>query len=352
MENKSYVMWNNKGGVGKSTINFHISSSYAEKNPDRDVIVIDMCPQANLSMMLMGGGQQSEVKIQELITKERPQTVVGYITDTIINADTTDLTSYIIKLDQVNENLSDNLYLMSGDGNLELIAPLLSERADATPLSATDNPWVKIHTIIRTLTKRRLKPERPCTFFIDTNPSFSIYTQLAIVGGEYLLVPINADDSSIFAITGLFNLIWGNRVDHPIYGKYTFASKAKLYDFELPKIALLLGNRFTQKKGAAHAFKALSTAAVKKMFEEYQAGQHRFVDNENGVEIDSVEKFEHEYSIELRDFNSAGVVSATQGLPLSKMNRNVYEVYGESIQVAKDQRELCQEVISNLVDRL
>lgn len=56
MANQSYVMWNNKGGVGKSTITFHIASVYAEKHPERDVVVIDMCPQANVSMMLMGGG--------------------------------------------------------------------------------------------------------------------------------------------------------------------------------------------------------------------------------------------------------------------------------------------------------
>lgn len=56
MSNKSYVIWNNKGGVGKSTMTFHIASVYAEQNPDRDVVVIDMCPQANSSMMLLGGG--------------------------------------------------------------------------------------------------------------------------------------------------------------------------------------------------------------------------------------------------------------------------------------------------------
>lgn len=54
MTNKSYVIWNNKGGVGKSTITFHIACVYAEKNPERDVVVIDMCPQANCSTMLLG----------------------------------------------------------------------------------------------------------------------------------------------------------------------------------------------------------------------------------------------------------------------------------------------------------
>lgn len=348
-ENKSYVMWNNKGGVGKSTITFHISSVYAENNLDRDVIVIDMCPQANSSSMLMGGGSKSEAKLQELISKDEPQSIVGYITEATLNGDA-DIEKYVTRLDTINTNLTSNLHLISGDGNLELIAPLLSERAEATPLSASDNPWIKIHSIIKNLSKKRLNSDRPCTFFVDTNPSFAIYTQLAIVGGEKLLVPINADDSSIFAITGLFNLIWGTSVIHPVYGKYTFASKAVSHNLELPKISFLLGNRFTQKKGAAHAFKALSNEAIGKMYSEFQKNPDKF---ETAAEdIDNIEEFERAYSIELRDFNSAGVVAANQGLPLSKMDKHVYEVYGERIQVAKEQRDLCKAAIESLVSKL
>lgn len=53
----SYALWNNKGGVGKSTITFHLAVRYAELNPDKKVMVIDLCPQANSSMMLLGGGE-------------------------------------------------------------------------------------------------------------------------------------------------------------------------------------------------------------------------------------------------------------------------------------------------------
>lgn len=348
-ENKSYVMWNNKGGVGKSTITFHVASVYAEKNMDRDVVVIDMCPQANSSSMLMGGGKQSEAKLSELISKDEPQSIVGYITEATLKGDA-DLSKYITKLSDINSNLTDNLYLLSGDGNLELIAPLLSERAEATPLSVTDNPWIQIHSIIKELTKKTINSNRPCTFFIDTNPSFAIYTQLAIVGGDKLLVPINADDSSIFAITGLFNLIWGTSVSHPVYGKYTFSSKAKAHNLKLPKISFLLGNRFTQKKGAAHAFKALSNEAINTMFSEFKRNPDKFEDSE--FDINNVDDFEKSYSIELRDFNSAGVVAANQGIPLSKMNRHTYEVYGEKIQVAKEQRDLCKQTIEGLVSKL
>lgn len=53
---QSYAIWNNKGGVGKSTITFHVASRYAETNPNVNVLVLDLCPQANASMMLLGGG--------------------------------------------------------------------------------------------------------------------------------------------------------------------------------------------------------------------------------------------------------------------------------------------------------
>lgn len=349
MKNKSYVMWNNKGGVGKSTITFHVASVYAEKNPDRDVVVIDMCPQANSSSMLMGGGSQSEAKLQDLISRDEPRSIVGYITQATLTGDA-DIHDYVTKLSEVNTNLTDNIYLISGDGNLELIAPLLSERAEATPLSAADNPWIKIHSIIKNLSQKRINEERPCTFFVDTNPSFAIYTQLAIVGGEKLLVPINADDSSIFAITGLFNLIWGTSTLHPVYGKYTFASKARAHKLVLPKISFLLGNRFTQKRGAAHAFKALSNEAIGKMYSEFLKNPDKF--EPTVTDVKNIEDFEKAYSIELRDFNSAGVVAANQGLPLSKMTKHVYEVYGQSIQVAKEQRDLCKSAIEELVQKL
>lgn len=350
MVNKSYVVWNNKGGVGKSTITFHIASVYAETNPDRDVVVIDMCPQANVSMMLMGGGQKGERNLQSLIEEKTPKTVVGYISDSITKADTKDLKKYIVNVHEKNENLPENLYLLSGDGNLELIAPLLSERADAAPISATDKPWIDVHLIIKQLTERQIEEKRPCTYFIDTNPSFSIYTQIAILAGEKLLVPINADDSSIFAITGLFNLIWGTEAPHPVYGKYTFSSKVDDFKAGRPKIALLLGNRFTQKIGAAHAFKALSNEAISKMYTEYTKHPDRFISISGTV--GNRTEFETKYSSELRDFNSAGVVAANQGISLSKMDKPVYEVYGETIQVSKEQREKCKETIEKLVKRL
>lgn len=48
-----YGFWNNKGGVGKTTLAFHVATSYAELFPEKAVLCIDMCPQANLSATLL-----------------------------------------------------------------------------------------------------------------------------------------------------------------------------------------------------------------------------------------------------------------------------------------------------------
>jgi cellulose biosynthesis protein BcsQ len=76
----SYALWNNKGGVGKSTITFHLATRYAQLNPERKVLVIDMCPQANVSMILLGGGQEGEDRVLQLCQLDpTPKSMVGYL---------------------------------------------------------------------------------------------------------------------------------------------------------------------------------------------------------------------------------------------------------------------------------
>jgi cellulose biosynthesis protein BcsQ len=130
---QSYAIWNNKGGTGKSTITFHVASRFAELHPERNVLVIDMCPQANSSMLLLGGGVAGEAKLLSLCSAATPKSVVGYLSDAILNRNTPNLSSYSVQLSTLNNNISPNLYLLSGDGNLELMAPAINDEASRTP---------------------------------------------------------------------------------------------------------------------------------------------------------------------------------------------------------------------------
>lgn len=53
--NMRYAVWNNKGGVGKSFLSFILGSEIVVRNPDEHVILVDTCPQANLSEIVLGG---------------------------------------------------------------------------------------------------------------------------------------------------------------------------------------------------------------------------------------------------------------------------------------------------------
>lgn len=74
-----YALWNNKGGVGKSYLTFQIASEYARTHPDQKILVIDLCPQANASSMLLGGVIRGEAALNELSSGEPRRTIAGYI---------------------------------------------------------------------------------------------------------------------------------------------------------------------------------------------------------------------------------------------------------------------------------
>ena len=50
-----YATWNNKGGVGKTFLTFMMAGEYTHNNPKKKVVAIDLCPQANLSEIILGG---------------------------------------------------------------------------------------------------------------------------------------------------------------------------------------------------------------------------------------------------------------------------------------------------------
>ena len=52
---KTYTFWNNKGGTGKTSLCFQTVLQYAKQHPEQQILVIDLCPQANLSELMLGG---------------------------------------------------------------------------------------------------------------------------------------------------------------------------------------------------------------------------------------------------------------------------------------------------------
>ena len=350
-----YGIWNNKGGVGKSTITFHLASRYAELNPNTNVLVIDLCPQANSSMMLLGGGMSGETNVMGLCTSPTPQTVVGYLSTVIAGgsgAHLPDPNQFTVQVNTFNQNLTDNLFLLSGDGNLEPISAAIFNAANAPALTPAVQPWVWIHNIFRAFCDSfaATNNQRDVIVFIDTNPAFGIYTELAISASDRLLCPINADDSSRTASNAMAILLHGTNPPHPIYGAWTFATKAAQFHSHVPQIHLLIGNRLTQFDGAATAFNALSDASANALYVIYQNHPNYFTPSPNPIR--SIQDFKDNYSALLRDFNTAGVVTSHLGSRLSLMRANYYTVHGQRVQLNRERITECLEAVDAIITRI
>lgn len=349
----SYALWNNKGGVGKSTISFHLSMRYAETNPDRKVLVIDLCPQANSSMMLLGGGNKGEEQVINFCSMDVPKSVVGYVSTVITNGRGAQLPNpdnFVVHVKDYNEEAPDNLYLLCGDGNLEPMAPAINENASAKALTPTAQPWKWTIEIFKNFINNITADENEWLVFVDTNPSFSIYTQMAVAAVERLLTPINADDSSKTAASAMIALLHGTNPVHPIYGSWTFAEMAKIQGVEVPRIHLLIGNRLTQFEGPARAFAALSDATASALYDIYLKNEDYFVEPTQNIE--SKEAFREYYSIPLRDFNTVGVVCAHLGKLLSNLKQGYYKVYDADVKVNADKKVECLKAIDSIIARL
>lgn len=195
---------------------YHVSSGIplCGEEPTQNVLVIDLCPQSNSSMMLLGGGATGEQHVLDLCTQATPKTLVGYLSTVISNGAGAALPSpqdYLVKAKQFNGHMPSSLYLLCGDGNLEPMSPAITGAAAAPPLTPTSQPWKWVHLIFKDFIENTAKHMANADWMvlIDTNPSFSIYTELAISAADRLITPVNADDSSRVATNAMFILLHG-----------------------------------------------------------------------------------------------------------------------------------------------
>src|SRR5262249_34602603 len=136
-----YALWNNKGGVGKSYLTFQIASEYARIHSDRKVLVVDLCPQANASGMLLGGMERGDQTLDLLGSRSPRRSISGYIEDRIlspyVNPNTG--TSFLINVSEYNSFAPSNLFLVAGDEQLEIQA----SRVLGATLPGPSDAWRK-----------------------------------------------------------------------------------------------------------------------------------------------------------------------------------------------------------------
>jgi len=174
------VVFNQKGGVGKSTITCNLAAISASQG--LRTLVIDLDPQGNSTSYLLGG----------FATDDQPS-VAGFFEQTL---------SYsfrsVAPTEFVVETPFENLDLMPSSAALtELVVKLESRQ--------------KIYKLREALQQLADTYDR---IYIDTAPALNFYTRAALIGGTGCLIPFDCDSFSRQALYGLLESVNEIRADH------------------------------------------------------------------------------------------------------------------------------------------
>lgn len=336
-----YGFWNNKGGTGKTSLLFQAASTYASQHPQERVLAVDLCPQANLSELLLGGlegkGSSNLLALQNMSPR---RTIGGYFQARLpspyappaIKPD-----DFLVTPASYNRKIPRNLDLVAGDALLELQANAMSTLAN-TQVPGT-NTWLAVIDWLRDFLAVLAQPYE--TVFIDANPSFSIYTQIALATSERLVVPVMADDSSRRAVQNVFSLVHGLNLPSPIYSQHAFFHRLGAAGRQVPRVHLIVKNRLTQYMGPASAY-----AAVLETIRGNIGGLltsnptiFTFTKPDDGM-------------VEVRDFQTTGVVAFALGCPFYNLDHGTKYVVGEDIYVKKEYLDNCIDAIAGIVAKL
>lgn len=175
-----YVVFNQKGGVGKSTITSNLAAISAQQG--LRTLVVDLDPQGNSTQYLLGGPQEdpdvsaAEFFEQTLRFSARDKTASDYIVETPW----------------------ENLHLMPSHQQLEELQPKLESR-------------YKIYKLRDALEALADDYDR---VYIDTPPALNFYTRSALIAAEGCLIPFDCDDFSRRALYTLLDNVQEIQADH------------------------------------------------------------------------------------------------------------------------------------------
>lgn len=185
---KSIAFFNNKGGVGKTSLVYHLAWMYAEKG--LRVVAADLDPQANLSAMFLPEERLEELWPDDL---DHPDTIAGAVAP--IRKGIGDIASPKV------EPISDRLGLVVGDLGLAQFEGKLSF-AWPSCMDGDESAFRATSAFFRILLKAFQDFEADLVL-IDVGPNLGAINRAALLAAEFVVVPLAAD---LFSLQGLKNL--------------------------------------------------------------------------------------------------------------------------------------------------
>ena len=280
------------------------------------------------------------------------RTIAGYIRERTVSPYNNPRcgAGYVTQVSTINAQIPPNLYLVVGDELLEVLASRVSNAL----LPGPDNAWALTHGWIRDLIEdvRTSWNGSSAAVFIDCNPSFGIYTELALTATDRLVIPFSADGSSKRAVRSVLSLVYGiSRLEGE--QKSDFHIRSDEFNMRLPGIYCYIGNRLTQGKGSsANAFRSVVSTIGQEIHKVWNEHPNDFCIH-GGASPRSTSEFKSMFQYEVRDANTASVVSSSLGIPLYALAAGQYDLPGKKgVMVNQSQLDRLQPNIEELAHHI
>ena len=212
---KTVAFFNNKGGVGKTSLVYHLAWMFAEQG--RRVIAADLDPQANLSGMFL--------------TEETMEEMSGDPTRKTINDDIAPLfdgTGDIASIPHIEE-ISERIGLLTGDLGLSRQEDDLSSQ---WPLCLDGNPRAfRVITAFARLICRAGTEFEADLALVDVGPNLGALNRASLVACDYVIIPLAPD---LFSLQGLRNVGPALRIWRQAWAERR-ARKPDSLDLDLPQ---------------------------------------------------------------------------------------------------------------------
>jgi chromosome partitioning protein len=174
------VVFNQKGGVGKSTITVNLAAVGASRG--RRTLVVDLDPQGNASRYLLGAEADApragaaDLFEQSLKFSVRSRPATDYVAVTPFEA----------------------LHLVAADARLDEMHAKLESRYKIYKLREALDELAEVYEDI----------------WIDTPPALNFYSRSALIAAQTCVIPFDCDEFSRRALYGLMSSIDEIRADH------------------------------------------------------------------------------------------------------------------------------------------
>jgi len=184
---KLISIFNNKGGVGKSTICWNLADALGRRG--KKVLLIDFDPQCNLSIAMLG----EDLFVKTLPTMNLPYgtTIRSFLQRFLQNTGGEEIFLHR------GPNTDPNVQLIAGDFWLNVYADSLNVGADL--LTGTGlSRYVAIQKIVAAAEK--MNGSAFDFVIIDLPPSFGALVRAAFYSSDYYVVPCTSDNFSVYCV--------------------------------------------------------------------------------------------------------------------------------------------------------